>query len=113
MTFSELKQKVLFRVGVSYLAGLWLILQIVATLTRYYGMSTILFKGFAFMLIGGYPIVMGMAWVYELTHKTRGWKEQNLAEGKEAEPGKGFYIIIGGIVGLAVAILITDLIVLG
>jgi len=85
MTFSELKQKVLFRVGVSYLAGLWLIL----------------------------PIVMGMAWVYELTHKTRGWKEQNLAEGKEAEPGKGFYIIIGGIVGLAVAILITDLIVLG
>ena len=113
MTFSELKQKLLFRVAITYTALAWLIIQTIGTITRLYGWPPFFISGIIFMLIGGYPLIMLLAWAYELTHKTRGWKDNNLPSGQAAEPGKGFYWMIAGIVTLAIVILVMDITFLG
>ena len=83
----------------------------IATLTPILDLPVILASGFAFMLVGGYPLIMLLAWAYQLTHQTRGWEKHNVQDGPERS-GMIFNILIGGIVGLSIAILLLDIFVL-
>lgn len=106
------KHRALYKVGIAYLAIAWFIVQVIATLTPILDLPGILVRGFIFMLIGGYPLIMMMAWVFQLTHQTRGWEAHNEPEKQDAGSGKIFNILIISLVTLSIAILLLDIFVL-
>ena len=106
------KHRTLVRVGIAYLAVAWFIVQVLATLTPIYDLPGILVRGFAFMLVGGYPLVMMLAYVYQLTHRTRGWEAHNLEDDDKKRGGWIFNTLIISLVSLSIAILLLDLYVL-
>lgn len=111
--FQEFRNRLVFKVAVTYLTITWLIIQVIATLTPIYDMPGIFVRGIAFMLIGGYPIFVGMAWVYELTHKeSRGWDGVNENMARNPAGNKFFYRIIFSIWFVCLSILLVDLFVL-
>ena len=112
MKFSELKKRALFKVGCAYLAGSWLVIQIIGTLSPIYDWPGILVRGFAFMLIMGYPFVMLMTLAYEMLHKTRDWQVTEAENQKNAGSGKIFYRVIVAIVILTLTIMLVDIFVL-
>ena len=112
MKFSELKKRALFKVGCAYLAVSWLVIQIIGTLSPIYDWPGILVRGFAFMLIMGYPLVMLMTLAYEMLHKTRDWQVTEAENQKNAGNGKIFYRVIVAIVILTLTIMLVDIFVL-
>jgi len=112
MNFSELKKRVIFKVGCAYLAGSWLVIQLIGTLSPIYDWPGILVRGFAFMLIMGYPFVMLMTLAYEMLHKTRDWQVTEAQNLKNAGSGNIFYSVIIAIVILTFAIMLVDIFVL-
>lgn len=107
MTFGELKKRLVFKVAVGYLALTWLIIQVIGTLTPILDLPYILVRGLAFMLIMGYPLIMLMAWAYELTHQAN-WDKRAGAGGT----GNGYYGAVIGIVVLTLTIMLVDIFVL-
>ena len=112
MKFSELKKRALFKVGCAYLAGSWLIIQVIGTISPIYDLPPILVRGFAFMLIMGYPFVMLMTLAYEMLHKTRDWQVTEAENLKNAGSGNLFYSVIVAIVILTLVIMLVDIFVL-
>ncbi len=112
MNFSELKKRAIFKVGFAYLAGSWLIIQIIGTLSPIYDWPGILVRGFAFMLIMGYPFVMLMTLAYEMLHKTKDWQVTEAANQQQAGSGKVFYRVVIGMVILTLSIMLVDIFVL-
>ena len=114
MSFSSLKKRLIFKIGIGYLALTWLIVQIIATLTPIYDLPGILVQGIAFMLLMSYPFVMLMGWAYEITHKTRGrgWEKIDRESSIHKEPTGRFYIFITGVVVLSLVILLVDIFIL-
>ncbi len=94
------KHKNVIKIGIAYLAFAWFLVQVIATLTPYFNWPWILVRGFSFMLIGGYPLVMLMAWAYEATHRTKGWEEEK------------FPVFIGCLVGMSIFIFLIDIFIL-
>jgi multisubunit Na+/H+ antiporter MnhB subunit len=101
MKFSELRKRLVFKVGLFHLALGWLIVQIVGTLTPVLGFPGILVRGLAFMFIMGYPLVTVLAWIYEVTNSRR-----SVAP---VSPGRLYYAVVGSMVLLAVAIMLADI----
>ncbi len=112
MTFTELKKRAIFKVGVAYLAGSWLVIQLIGTLTPIMDWPGILVRGFAFMLIMGYPFVMLMTLAYEVTHTTKDWMVTEAANQENAGSGKIFYGVVIGMVVFAISIMLVDIFVL-
>ena len=67
----EMKHPNIVRVGAAYLALSWLILQCVFSLTPLMDWPEILAYGILFMLIPGFPIILMLAGLFELTHKKK------------------------------------------
>jgi hypothetical protein len=101
------KYQAILKAGVLYLATGWLIVQIAMSLTPVFGWPPIFAFGILFMLIPGYPIVMMMAWAFEMTHKDKGWDKAD-DERQAKGGGKGFQIAVGILAGLAMAVMLLD-----
>ena len=101
------KYQAILKAGVLYLATGWLIVQIAMSLTPVSGWPPILALSILFKLIPGYPIVMMMAWAFEMTHKDKGWDKAD-DERQAKGGGKGFQIAIGILAGLAMAVMLLD-----
>ena len=67
----EMKHPNVVRVGAAYIALSWLILQCVFSLTPIMGWAEIFAYGILFMLIPGFPIILMLAGLFELTHKKK------------------------------------------
>jgi hypothetical protein len=106
------KHKNVIKIGIAYLAFAWFLVQVIATLTPYFNWPWILVRGFSFMLIGGYPLVMLMAWAYEATHRTKGWEEENRIANEEIGKGWKFPVFIGCLVGMSIFIFLIDIFIL-
>lgn len=106
------KHRNIYKIGIAYLAIAWFLVQMMITLTAFYNLPGILVGGLIFMLIGGYPLIMMLAWAYEATHRTRGWEKDNEIANKELGAGSRFPIFIGVLVGLSIAVLLLDIFVL-
>lgn len=115
--FKQKKHSTLFKIGLTYVVVSWLILQILGTLTPVFDWPWILVRGFAFMLIGGYPLVMMLAWMYQLTHKdSKNWVKEDETvkpEGGEVKSNNlVFNLMIGSLVVLSIATFLLDFYVL-
>ena len=102
------KHENILKAGVLYLAGGWLIVQTVMSLTPVFDWPPIFGFGILFMLIPGYPIVLMMTWAFEVTHKEKGWDKVDDAR----KPGKGFQVTLGILTGLALLVVLLDIFVL-
>jgi adenylate cyclase len=65
--FQELKRRNVFRLAIAYLAVSWLLIQIVETIFPVFGLSDALVRIIIIVLAIGFPIVLILAWLYELT----------------------------------------------
>jgi tetratricopeptide (TPR) repeat protein len=65
--FGELKRRSVFRMGVFYLLGAWVVLQIVDVLVGVIGLPDWTLRLVGLVLLLGLPLVLVLSWVYELT----------------------------------------------
>ena len=65
--FSEMKRRNVLRVAVAYLAVAWLLIQIVETLFPVFEFSNASIRLVVVLLAIGFPLVLIISWVYELT----------------------------------------------
>jgi tetratricopeptide (TPR) repeat protein len=65
--FGELKRRSVFRMGVFYLLGAWVVLQIVDVLVGVIGLPDWTMRLVGLVLLLGLPLVLVLSWVYELT----------------------------------------------
>ncbi len=63
----ELKRRNVIRVAIAYLAGGWLLIQLVETLFPVFGLSDALIRLVVILLIIGLPLILIFSWLYELT----------------------------------------------
>ena len=64
---NELKRRNVFRVAIAYLAGAWLLIQVVETLFPVYGLSDASIRLVVTLLAIGFPLILIFSWVFELT----------------------------------------------
>ena len=65
--FSELKRRNVFRVGVAYAVGAWLVAQVLQLSVESFDAPAWIMKMLIVVLILGFPVVIFLSWVYELT----------------------------------------------
>jgi len=65
--YNELKRRNVIRVGIAYLAGAWLLIEVTDTLFPVYGFSDAAIRLVVTLLAIGFPITLVLSWVYELT----------------------------------------------
>ncbi len=65
--FAELKRRNVLRVAVAYIAAAWLVIQVIETLYPILGLSEALFKLVLVLIAIGFPLVLVLSWLYELT----------------------------------------------
>lgn len=105
--FNELKRRNVFRVGAAYLVVAWLLLQIMDTVAPIIGLSDAFARGVLFLIVIGFPIVLIVSWVFELT--SEGLQTQAVADesGARTHAGKLNTVIIGGM-ALVIVFLVVD-----
>jgi adenylate cyclase len=67
LVLSELRRRNVFRVAIAYLAGSWLLIQLIETLFPIFGLGDELVRLFVVLLIVGFPLVLVFSWLYEIT----------------------------------------------
>ncbi len=65
--FKELKRRNVFRVGIAYLVGAWVLAQVAELLLSNFEAPAVVMKSILVVLIIGFPLAMFLAWAYELT----------------------------------------------
>ncbi len=65
--FEELKRRNVFRVGIAYLVGAWVLAQVAELLLSNFEAPAVVMKSILVVLIIGFPLAMFLAWAYELT----------------------------------------------
>ena len=100
---SELRRRNVLRVSIAYLAGAWLLIQIVETLSPVFGLSEAGFRVVVIALAVGFVPALVLAWVFELT-------PGGLARdrGAATTDNKGFDRIIIALLAVAVAYFSVD-----
>ena len=96
--FHELRRRNVFRVGIAYLVGAWLITQIIANVGPILGLAAAFGKGVLIVLALGFPAGLLFSWIYELTPEGLK-KTADVPEGASiaAKTGRKFdYAILAG-----------------
>jgi len=65
--FDELKRRKVFRVAIGYLALAWLIAQISDLVLENFDAPGWVIKTILYLLAAGFPVVVFLAWVFEVT----------------------------------------------
>lgn len=65
--WSELKRRNVYKVGVAYALVAWIIAQVVDVVDEPFGLPIWFDRTVLVMLIGGFPVALFLAWVYDLT----------------------------------------------
>ncbi|MEO0366703.1 MAG: tetratricopeptide repeat protein [Pseudomonadota bacterium] len=95
---SELKRRQVYRAGITYLVGAWLLLQIVDVLGDNLDLPSWLFRGLLAIIVIGFPLVLILSWVFERTPK--GIQVDQGATESEAGSPQWQYLQLGIIVAL-------------
>ena len=115
MTFiKELKRRNVFKVGVAYLVGAWLIIQVVETVFPLFGFGNEPARIAVIILAAGFIFTLVISWVYELTPD--GLKKEKDIRGKQRitrDNGNRFNVVIIGLLVMAVGFFAYDKFVLG
>ena len=65
--FGELRRRNVFRVGIAYLAAVWVLLQVADVVLPNIGAPTWIIQALIFSAALGFPVALLLAWFYELT----------------------------------------------
>jgi TolB-like protein/Flp pilus assembly protein TadD len=108
--FEELKRRNVVRVGLLYAVGGWLILQVADVLVGLLSLPDWTLRFVALLLVLGFPLVLIFSWVFELTPE--GLKRERDLVRDPSLPDAGAKKLnqaIGGLLVIAVVLLIADL----
>lgn len=108
--WSEFRRRSVFKVGAAYAVVAWLLIQIVANIKEPLGLPARFDTAVIVLLIIGFPIAILLAWAYELTPNGIR-REQDSVEPTSSTaktPRVIAYAVAGGIVLLAIALLVVQ-----
>jgi TolB-like protein len=110
MTFwGELRRRNVIKVGVAYLVVAWLLIQVVATVMPLFNAPTWVAQSITFLLIVGFPMVLVIAWAFEITPE--GIKRTHDVPREESithATGQKLNYVLTGLLALAVVYLVID-----
>lgn len=104
----ELRRRNVFRVGIAYLAGAWLLLQVASIILPSFDASPWFIRAVIFALVVGFPIAVVLAWLYEWTPE--GVKADSGQGAAQAVPftGRKIDFVVIGILVVAIVVLVFD-----
>lgn len=110
--FSELKRRNVYRIGVVYVVAAWLILQVAAIFFPAFEAPAWLMKGLILVIAIGFPIVLILAWIFELTpdglKKTENLTEDDLEPIFEKKKKKDLNKITIGALSIIIILLLVS-----
>jgi TolB-like protein len=106
--FLELRRRNVFRVGLAYLAGVWLVLQVAALVLSSFDAPGWIMRALVLTLALGFPLALVLAWIYELTPEGIKASEDVEVLKPVGFMGRKLDFAIIGALGLAVAFLVVD-----
>lgn len=65
--FGELRRRNVFRMGIAYLAAVWVLIEVADTLVPIIGAPPWILQALVFSGALGFPLALVLAWVYEWT----------------------------------------------
>ncbi|MEM1412861.1 MAG: tetratricopeptide repeat protein [Pseudomonadota bacterium] len=107
--FDELKRRNVFRVGLAYVVGAWLLLQFTEVITELLSLPPTIGPIVVAAVAIGFPIALFLAWAYELTPD--GVKRESDVEREDSitsTTGKKLNGLIMGLLATAVIVLLVD-----
>ena len=65
--FTELKRRNVFRVGIAYVVGGWLLLQLTDVLSELLDLPDVVGRVIVLLVVIGLPVALFIAWAFEMT----------------------------------------------
>lgn len=106
---NELRRRNVFRSGAAYVVVAWLLIQVADILLEAFAAPTWVMRAIVIALAVGFPVVLILAWVYEIT--TQGVKRTEAVSEGEAisvHTGRQMDFVIIGVLIVAVALFAAD-----
>ena len=111
--FAELRRRNVFRVGVAYAVGAWLLLQLTEVLSELLTLPEKIGPVVVTLVVIGLPITLILAWLYEMTPQgIMREKDVDRTQSITRQTGRKLDHAIIGILAVAVAYLLIDKLVL-
>ena len=107
--FEELKKRNVYKAGAAYVVTGWLLLQIVDVIGPGFGWSESVTALLTKILLVGFPIILVLAWLYELTpkgFKRTGSEQQDTVDNRKA--GKRLNYLIIGVLALTICLMLVE-----
>lgn len=105
---AELKRRNVFRVGIAYAAAAWLLIQVADTLVPIIGLPDSVPRVVLVLLAIGFPVVLVLAWIYELTPEGLVADDRSPRSNSTALFDRRLDFIIIGLLAIAVAYLVLS-----
>ena len=107
--FKELRRRNVYRVGAMYAVAGWLLVQIATQVLPIFEVSALALRLIVLLIVGGFPIALVLAWVYEVT-------PQGIKRTEEVAPhesithhtGRKLDFVIIAVLGVAVIFLVIQ-----
>jgi len=107
--FTELKRRNVFRVGIAYLVGAWLLLQLADVMSELLKLPETFGPIVVAVVAIGFPVVLFFAWAYELTPEgVKRESEVDRSQSVTGQTGKKLNNAILVMMALAIAYLLYD-----
>jgi TolB-like protein len=107
--FAELKRRNVFRVGIAYVVGGWLLLQLTDVLSQLLDLPEVVGRVIVMLVVIGLPVALFFAWAFEITPE--GVKREKYVDRSQSitpQTGKKLNNTILVLMALAIAYLLYD-----
>jgi TolB-like protein len=106
---NELKRRNVFRVGIAYVIGAWLLIQVADIMLEAFEQPAVSMRFIIIMLAIGLPVVLSAAWAYELTPDgIKRESEVDRSQSVAPRTGKRLDSLIFAVMALAIAYFAYD-----
>lgn len=107
--FAELKRRNVFRVGIAYVVGGWLLLQLTDVLSQLLALPEVVGRVIVLLVAIGLPIALFFAWAFEMTPEgVKREKDVDRSQSITPQTGKKLNNTILVLMALAIAYLLYD-----
>ncbi len=106
--WEELKRRNVVRVGLAYAVGAWLVIEVAATIFPVFGLPDWATRIVVILLSLGFPIVLILAWIFELT--PQGVRRENEIDREQTTArtaGRKLDFVIIGLMAIAIGYLVV------
>ncbi len=107
--FAELKRRNVFRVGIAYVVGGWLLLQLTDVLSQLLALPEVVGRVIVLLVAIGLPVALFFAWAFEMTPEgVKREKDVDRTQSITPHTGKKLNNTILVLMALAIAYLLYD-----